>query len=103
MMLLGGAPFLFLGLPFLALAFVAARSFALLSGVFIGLGGTWLGLTIRAQLACDAFDTAPNQGCTGYGVWPFLAISAAVLAVGLLLGAVAWRRRPGHANRQTRS
>lgn len=93
MVLLGGAPFLFLSLAFLALAFVAARSLAFLSGAFAGLGGTSLALTVRAQLICDAFNAAPNQGCTGYGVAPFLALSAAILIVGALLGLGAWRRR----------
>lgn len=41
---LGWAVFLFVAVLFLALAFVAARSLAFLSGTFIGLGSTWLGL-----------------------------------------------------------
>lgn len=110
--LLGGAPArdlgtgAFLGLAFLvllALAFVAARNLAFLSGAFAGLGGTWLALTVRAQLACDAFNADPIQGCTGYGVGPFLGVSAGMLVVGVLLGLGAWRRRAGQARSQTGS
>ncbi len=93
MVLVGGAPFLMLSVAFLALAFVAARSLAFLSGAFIGLGGLWVALTVRAQLACDAFDAAPNQGCRGFGVGEFLVISTVILGVGLLLGVIARRRR----------
>lgn len=99
MTLLGGAPFLFLSLAFLAVAFAAARSLALLSGAFTGVGAAWLILTARAQLACEAFDRAPNQGCTGYGVGPFLGVAAVILIGGLLLGASAiWRA--GQVRRQ---
>ena len=93
MVLVGGAPFLFLSLAFLAPAFVVARSLAFLSGAFIGVGGLWAALTIRAQLACDAFDAAPNQGCQGFGVGQFVIVSAVILGIGLLVGALAWRRR----------
>jgi hypothetical protein len=101
LVLLGGGPFFFLSVAFLALAFAAARSLAFLSGAFVGLGGTWLALTVRAQLACDAFNAAPNQGCSGYGVGPFIALSAGIFAVGLLLALGAWRRRAGRASSQT--
>jgi len=103
MVLLGGAPFLALSVGFLALAFVAARSLAFLSGAFIGVGGLWVALTVRAQLACDAFDAAPNQGCQGFGVGQFLVVSAVVLGLGLLLGVLAWRRRAGQLSSQTES
>jgi hypothetical protein len=88
-----GAPLLLLSVAGLALAFVAARSLALLSGAFVGVGGTWLVLLIRGELACEAFDAAPNQGCQSGGVAPFLVASAIVLILGLPLGALAWRRR----------
>jgi hypothetical protein len=93
MTLVAGAPMLFISLAGLALAFVAARSLALLSGAFVGVGGTWLALTVRAGLACDAFDAQPNQGCQAVGEEPFLVVSTIVLAAGLLIGALAWRRR----------
>ena len=103
MVLIFGAPVLLLSLASLALAFVAARSLALLSGASVGVGGAWLALLIRAQLACDAFDAAPNQGCEGFGAEPFL-VSAVVLGIGLIIGALAWRRRAAqHANGSTSS
>ncbi len=97
MVLLGGGPFWFVSVAFLALAFVAARSLAFLSGAFVGLGGTWLALVVRAQLACDVFNAVPNQGCRGHGVEPFITLSAGILVVGVLLGMGAWRRRAGQA------
>lgn len=93
MVLFGGAPLLLLALAFLALAFVAARSLAFLSGTFVGVGGSWLVMALRAELACVAFDSAPNQGCQGFGVGEFLGISAAVIAAGVVIGALARRRR----------
>lgn len=95
MVIVGGAPFLALSLAFLALAFVAARSLAFLSGAFLGVGGLWSALTVRAQLACDAFDGEVNRGCQGFGVGQFLVVSAVVFGIGLVLGAIAWRRRAG--------
>ena len=79
----------------MALAFLAARSLALLSGAVTGVGGVWLALLIRAQLACEAFDAAPDKGCESSGVEPFAILSVIVLAVGLVLSARAWRRRAG--------
>jgi hypothetical protein len=92
-----GAPVLLLALASLALALLSARSLALLSGAFVGVGATWFAMLIRSQLACNAFDAATNQGCEGFGVEPFLAVSAVVLGTGLLLGLLAWRRRPARA------
>jgi hypothetical protein len=93
MVLVGGAPFLIVSLAFLVLAFVLTRSLAFLSGAFIGVGGLWAALMIRAQLACNAFDAAPNQGCQGFGVGQFVIVSAVILGIGLLVGVLAWRRR----------
>jgi len=93
LMLAGGLPFLALGAACLALAFVVARSVAFLSGALLGMGGLWSALTVRAQLACDAFDAAPGQGCQAFGVGQFLLVAAVVVSAGLLLGALAWRRR----------
>jgi hypothetical protein len=101
LILLGGGPFLFLSVAILALAFRVVRGLAYLSGAFVGLGATWLALTVRAQLACDAFNAAPNQGCRGFGVGPFLTLSAGILVVGVILGLGAWRRRAGQASSQT--
>lgn len=58
LVLLGGAPLLAVSVLLLALAFVAARSLAFVSGVAMGLGGLWCALVVRQQLACDAFDAA---------------------------------------------
>jgi hypothetical protein len=88
-----GTPALASAMAVVALAYLAVRSLMLLSGALIGVGGIWLAMLIRAQLACDAFDARPNQGCEAHGVDPWLVLSGAVLAIGLLLGAVAWRRR----------
>jgi hypothetical protein len=103
LVLLGGTPILFLSLAMLALAFAANRSLAFVSGAFAGVGGTWLALTIRAQLACYAFNAAPNQGCTGHGVGPFIGLSLGILAVGAVLGIGAWRRRAGPTRSQSGS
>jgi len=88
---LGGALLLFLGVVVLALGFVARGSLAFLSGGFIGLGGLWLALTIRAQAICQA-PSDPAVSCTTTNVAPFLAISAGVAFAGVLTGLAAWRR-----------
>ncbi len=103
MIIVSGTPGLALSLAFLALAFVAARSVAFLSGAFLGVGGLWFALTVRAQLACDAFDRGSNQGCQGFGVDQFLVVSAVVFGIGLLLGVIAWRRRAGQFSSQAGS
>jgi hypothetical protein len=95
-----GAPALALFVAALGVASVARRTVALASGAFIGVGATWLTLLVRAQLACDAFDAAPSQGCQASGVEPFVVVSAIVLAIGVLLGAAAWRRRTAHGRRE---
>lgn len=88
-----GLGLLVVSVSLVALAFMAARSLAFLSGAVTGIGGIWLALLIRAQLACDAFDAAPNQGCQSSGIEPFAVLSVTVLGIGLLLGGLAWRRR----------
>ncbi len=87
-----GLPAVTIGAVLVALASGAARSLAMLAGAVTGVGGIWLALLVRAQLSCDAFDAAPQQGCQGFGVEPFATLSAAVLGAGVLLGALAWRR-----------
>lgn len=93
--LLGGAPLSAPVIGLLALALVAARTLGFVSGALIGFGGLWIALTVRAQLACDAFDAAPNQGCQGFGVGDFLLMSGIVFGIGLFIGVVAWRRCAG--------
>jgi hypothetical protein len=88
--LLGGSLLLLLGVVLIALGFAARRSLAFLSGGFVGLGALWFGLTVRAQLQCETLRD-PAVTCLAYGVGPFLAISAGVAAVGVLVGLVAWR------------
>ena len=87
-----GMPALVLGIGSVALAFLSVRSLALLSGAVTGIGGIWLAILARAQLACDAFDAAPNQGCESSGVEPWVLLSVVVVGIGLVLGGVAWRR-----------
>ena len=94
-----GAPALVLCLALLTIAFVAARSPMFLSGALTGVGGIWLALLVRAKLACEAFDAGAKQGCQAFGMEPFAVVSAIVLWVGLLLGAVAWRRRTAQRRR----
>jgi hypothetical protein len=93
-----GTPALQVAVAMVALAYLAARSLALLSGALTGIGGVWLALLIRAQLACDAFDVRPSQGCESHGVEPWLVLSVIVLGLGLLLGVLAWRRGPRTAS-----
>jgi len=88
-----GLPMLVVGVAFVALAYGAARSLAFVSGAIAGIGAIWLGLLIRAQLACEAFDDAPNQACQSPGIEPWVILTVIVLGVGLLLGGFAWRRR----------
>ena len=90
-----GFPVLVASVAFVALAYAAAGSLAFLSGAITGIGAIWLGLLIRAQLACDAFDAGPNQSCQSSGVEPWVILSVLVLGIGLVLGGIAWRRR-GH-------
>jgi hypothetical protein len=67
------------------------------------MGGLWFGLTVRAQLACDAFDRGASQGCQGFGVGQLLVVSAVVFGIGLLVGVIAWRRRGGQLRSKTGS
>ena len=88
-----GMPALVMGTAIAGVGFMAARCLAFVSGVITGVGGTWLALLGRAQLACDAFDAAPNQSCKGSGTEPWLALSVLVLGFGLVLGGIAWQRQ----------
>jgi hypothetical protein len=88
-----GLPMLVLSVALVALAFMVARNLAFLSGAVTGIGGIWLALLARAELACEAYDAAPNQGCESSGVEPFAMLGVVVVAVGVLIGLLAWRRR----------
>jgi hypothetical protein len=52
-------------------------------GLFVGLGTTWLALLFRSHVECQAFNAAPGQACTEPDIGPFLAVGAALLAVGM--------------------
>ena len=97
-----GMPALVLGIGSVALAFLAARRLAFLSGAATGVGGIWLAILVREQLACDAFDAAPNQGCESSGTEPWVVLSVVVLGIGLVLGGVAWRRQREAGGRVSR-
>lgn len=90
--MLSGAYGMGMLLALFAVAFILARNLSLPSGALIGFGGTWVALLIRAQADCWLFNISPDQGCVGYGVASFLAGSAALLALGVLLGNAARRR-----------
>jgi cytochrome bd-type quinol oxidase subunit 2 len=62
------------------------------SGLLVGLGATIVVLLIRAQLACEAFDAVPTQGCQSPDVMLFLALGAGLAAAGVLIAAVAVAR-----------
>lgn len=70
----------FTAIALLAFAFVAARSYAFLSGAFAGFGLGWLAL-----LAWTAQAT-PSMVA-------FLAFGFALILVGSVIGIAAWRRR----------
>ncbi len=65
-------------------------------GLFFGLGTTWLVLVVRSSLACRAFDAAPGQECLAPDIGPFVAVGAALLAIGVVstLVATIQARRP---------
>lgn len=57
------------------------------SGLLIGIGATTVVPLVRAQLACEAFDAAPNQGCEAPDLTPWLTIGGALLVGGMILSA----------------
>ena len=52
-------------------------------GLFLGVGTTWLALLVRAHFECQGFNATPGQACMEPDIGPFLAVGAALLAVGL--------------------
>jgi hypothetical protein len=85
------AGFLLLEFPTAGLAiFVAAgvvvirkgRAIAGIGGLLVGIGGTWFALFARIKLTCT-WDPATGMGCVASGIDGYLAISVAILAVGL--------------------
>jgi uncharacterized membrane protein len=74
----------------------AAPRLPAIGGLFLGLGTTWLVLLVRSTLQCRAFDAAPNQECFEPEIGPFLAVGAALFAIGALAtGAALHRARRG--------
>jgi hypothetical protein len=93
-----GAGVLALILPILGWLIVAAFLVGLIratpripavGGLFLGLGTTWLALLVRSHVECQAFNTAPGQACMEPDIGPFLAVGAALLAVGMFATATA--------------
>jgi hypothetical protein len=93
-----GGGFLVLVFPTLGYALIALGAIGVLraqrhvaggAGLFIGIGATMVVLLFRAQLACEAFDAVPNQGCESPDLTPWLTIGGALLVAGVILSALA--------------
>ncbi len=89
---------LVLVVPTLGVALVALGAIGVLrarprvagvSGLLVGIGAIIVALLIRAQMACEAFDAVPMQGCEAPDITPYLALGGGSLAAGLILSAVA--------------
>ena len=65
-------------------------------GLFVGLGTTWLALLLRSHFECQAFNGAPGQECIEPDIGPFLAVGAALLAVGMFATAATLIRAHRH-------
>lgn len=76
-------------LIFAVLALRRAPRLPAFGGLFVGAGASWLAVLIRAHLACQAFDAAPGQQCSDPDIGPWLAVGAALLAVGFVMTGVA--------------
>ena len=85
------AGFLLLEFPTAGLAIFAAagavltikgRASAGIGGLLVGTGGTWLALFARIKLTCP-WDPATGTGCVATGIDAYLAVSLAIMAVGL--------------------
>ena len=93
-----GGGVLVLVFPTIGLLFIALATLGVLrargrvagsSGLLIGIGAATVVLLVRAQLACEAFDAAPNQGCVAPDLAPWLTIGGGLLVAGMILSAVA--------------
>jgi hypothetical protein len=96
-----GAGVLALVLPVLgwviALAFLvglirARPRIPAVGGLFLGVGTTWLALLLRSHFECQGFNTTPGQACMEPDIGPFLAVGAALLAVGMFATAATLMR-----------
>ena len=63
------------------------------SGLLVGIGAIILALLAQAQLACQAFDAAPNQGCEAPDLTAYVVLAGGLSVAGLLGSVVAVRRR----------
>ena len=76
-------------------AAISGPRLAAIGGLVVGLGGVWLALLGRVALTCTA--TGDELGCHAPGIEPWLAVSGAMLATGLLLTTLAAIRSRGSA------
>lgn len=65
------------------------------SGFLLGIGTILFVLLLRAQMACQAFDAAPNQGCEAPDITPYVVVAGVLLVAGALGSVVALGRRVG--------
>lgn len=69
------------------------RSLAFPSGIFAGIGITWMLLALRATLACDAMNRSANSGCVAPDLTGLVVVAVVAVGLGLLIGIGAgWRR-----------
>ena len=80
-------------LPCLLWAWIDGVRPAGMAGLLLGLGGAAALLFVAANGRCAAFNDVPNQGCTAPDVTPFLVVAAVLVAVGVVLTVLAFRRR----------
>ena len=63
------------------------------SGLLLGIGAIILTLLAQAQIACEAFDAAPNQGCEAPDITSYVVLAGGLTVAGVLGSVVALRRR----------
>lgn len=86
-----GIPGMTAAVVIVVLVGLSARRPALVAGGLIGLGATWLVLFARVAVLCGQ----PQQQCGSSPpeITPWLAISGAVIFVGVLIAALASRKK----------
>ena len=75
-----------------------ARRLPAFGGLLVGLGAAWVGLLVRAQLACQAFDAEPGQECMQPDIGAWLAVGGVFVAIGVVATVAAAVRRNGGRN-----
>jgi hypothetical protein len=96
-----GVPGLIFGITGVAVVLViivssllAFRSLPLLSGMLVGAGGLWTALLVRQMvLICSEPDRAAADACVSPDLIRFAVFAAALVLLGVLLGAGAILRR----------